>query len=477
MADSAKSNIKHSLSLIRDPKAKVRELCTYAGIVDVEPSVPARRYLRSGMEMLRLAKVYKDEEEYESAFILYMKFITLFVEKLPKHPGYKDAPQKDVINIKQQVKQVFPVAEELKGKLTQRYTEQEKKRQEDERKRAEILAKEQEKIQLQEELRRKEEEERSRKLREQSEELWLREQEEKFRQLQEREKEKQNEKDKHDPNILLVDIPEDFDKNRPSSGLNNERRSIPSGSLSFVPNDLRQGQRPKLEKNLSLDYTPNIPDRELKRTLTISDDTRPEVDRSTKPSAPADHFLSTGTTSLNKYGLKDVVIPRDIVQKFLTVADSNTKRNVETCGILSGKMERGAFFITHVLIPKQTGTPDSCNAENEEDLFDFQDSNDLISLGWIHTHPTQTAFLSSVDLHTHYPYQQLMPEAVAVVVSPKFNETGVFMLTPDLGLPEIARCSKRGHHEHTKHPPVFETSTHAKFVDDRSIILVDLRNK
>ena len=43
------------------------------------------------------------------------------------------------------------------------------------------------------------------------------------------------------------------------------------------------------------------------------------------------------------------------------------------------------------------------------------------------THPTQTAFLSSVDLHTHYPYQQLMPEAVAVVVSPKFNEY-VFIL-------------------------------------------------
>lgn len=61
----------------------------------------------------------------------------------------------------------------------------------------------------------------------------------------------------------------------------------------------------------------------------------PSVDRSTKP---VDHFLSTGVTGTNKYGLKDVVIPRDIVAKFMSVADSNTKRNVETCGILSGKM-------------------------------------------------------------------------------------------------------------------------------------------
>jgi len=76
MAGPMKSNIALSLSYIRDPKAKVRELCTYAGQVEVESSVPARRYLRSGLEMLRMAKVYKDEEEYESAFILYMKFIT-----------------------------------------------------------------------------------------------------------------------------------------------------------------------------------------------------------------------------------------------------------------------------------------------------------------------------------------------------------------------------------------------------------------
>ena len=43
-----------------------------------------------------------------------------------------------------------------------------------------------------------------------------------------------------------------------------------------------------------------------------------------------------------------------------------------------------AFHITHVLIPKQTGTADSCTTENEEDLFDYQDKYDLVTLGWIH---------------------------------------------------------------------------------------------
>lgn len=41
---------------------------------------------------------------------------------------------------------------------------------------------------------------------------------------------------------------------------------------------------------------------------------------------------------------------------------------------------------------------------------------------YLQTHPTQTSFMSSVDLHTHYSYQLMMPEAIAVVCAPKYNE-------------------------------------------------------
>ena len=36
---------------------------------------------------------------------------------------------------------------------------------------------------------------------------------------------------------------------------------------------------------------------------------------------------------------------------------------------------------------------------------------DQINLGWVHTHPTQTSFMSSIDLHIHMPYQMLLDEA------------------------------------------------------------------
>ena len=39
-------------------------------------------------------------------------------------------------------------------------------------------------------------------------------------------------------------------------------------------------------------------------------------------------------------------------------------------------------------------------ALNEEEVFEVQFSQELYPMGWIHTHPTQTCFLSSVDVHT-----------------------------------------------------------------------------
>lgn len=45
---------------------------------------------------------------------------------------------------------------------------------------------------------------------------------------------------------------------------------------------------------------------------------------------------------------------------------------------------RNAFTVTHVIVPKQSGGPDYCDTENEEELFLVQDQHNLITLGWIH---------------------------------------------------------------------------------------------
>jgi STAM-binding protein len=140
---------------------------------------------------------------------------------------------------------------------------------------------------------------------------------------------------------------------------------------------------------------------------------RPAIDRSLKP--------STGTLS-NQYNLRVVTLPSETSRKFLDLAQVNTQRNVETCGILAGRLSQNKFAITHCILPKQTGTSETCSTDQEHELCDIIDSNNLITLGWIHTHPSQTAFLSSVDLHTHFGYQLMIPEAIAIVCAPSYNQ-------------------------------------------------------
>ncbi|CAL8119637.1 unnamed protein product [Orchesella dallaii] len=123
--------------------------------------------------------------------------------------------------------------------------------------------------------------------------------------------------------------------------------------------------------------------------------------------------------------LRHMVIPASLPAQFLLLAQANTERNVETGGFLVGKIRGDQLFITHLIIPKQTGTSDSFVTTNEFETFGLnlsQFKNDLLTMGWIHTHPSQTAFLSSVDMHNHFLQQSSLPESIAIVCSVKDYE-------------------------------------------------------
>ncbi|ODV96475.1 hypothetical protein PACTADRAFT_40630, partial [Pachysolen tannophilus NRRL Y-2460] len=152
--------------------------------------------------------------------------------------------------------------------------------------------------------------------------------------------------------------------------------------------------------------------------------------------------------------LRTVFVPFDLKQKFLDIAQENTIQELETCGILAGKLSRNAFFITTLIIPRQISTRDTCETLDEEKLFEITDEKGLFVLGWIHTHPTQSCFLSSVDLHTQNSYQIMLNEAIAIVLSPhpkfSYEDFGCFRLTDPPGLPIITACNKNGFHPHNE---------------------------
>lgn len=413
---------------------RVRALTKLGSSVDVSEDVPPRRYFRSGMEIIRMANIYAEEGNVEHAFVLYNKYITLFIEKLPKHREYKTANIPEKKETMRKLKEIaFPKAEELKMLLLKQY----------EKEYAEQLVQ-----------KRIEQEAQARDVIKQQE---LEAQRQKQAELQQRQREQEQ----------LIAFEEMIRKQE----LEKERRRIvqefgPPKSPTFPVDLLVTDVRGPPQASFSTPAPPAGAQNHVSPTSSLPG--FPAFDRSLKPAVS----VSAGHSVLIN-GLRQLSVPAELCQKFLKLADANTARGVETCGILCGKLMKNAFTVTHVIVPKQCGGPDYCDTENEEELFLIQDQNDLITLGWIHTHPTQTAFLSSVDMHTHCSYQMMLPESIAIVCSPKFNETGYFSLT-DFGMDEISSCKQRGFHPHPKEPPLFSASRHT-IITDGSVTVMDLR--
>ena len=103
-------------------------------------------------------------------------------------------------------------------------------------------------------------------------------------------------------------------------------------------------------------------------------------------------------------------MPGDLINKFLNIARVNSNKNIETLGTLGGRLSNNKFIISHLLIPKQQGKSDSCTMDGLEDVWDIHDRENIIFLGWIHTHPAYSVFLSSVDMHNQYERQRMLPE-------------------------------------------------------------------
>ncbi|VUC23855.1 unnamed protein product [Clonostachys rosea] len=243
-----------------------------------------------------------------------------------------------------------------------------------------------------------------------------------------------------------------------------------------------EGSAPAIPRKVALDdYQPLIPSPQAGPVAQqpparppkaeIPDDT-PPVPRKERLTFKPGAYLENGDP------IRSIFLPRALRRDFLKVAADNTRRGLEMCGILCGTPVNNALFIRCLLIPDQKCTSDTCETENESAMFDYCDSEDLLMIGWIHTHPTQTCFMSSRDLHTHAGYQIMMPESIAIVCAPKFEPShGIFRLTNPPGLEHILQCNHTDtFHQHSvdnlyrvaEHPQghVYETDKLPFYVHD-----------
>ena len=375
--------------------------------IKVTQNLPVQALMRSAKGLLRVARSYEVNGDEEQAFMLYYRFVLLFMEGIL--PEYRTRmSEEDKAFIKHSSQDVLPKLEMYKKSLKLRYQREhndwkERKAREEaqERERAAIA------------------------IRKVAEKTALKEQKpptydldhRRFVEAQERIRRQESEK---------------------SEKLETSEKPPPPSAPEFH-------EEPEPSKSPH-QFTPI-------------------VDRSSKPTPPSTVFGS----------LHQVVLPGNVVGEFLSIADVNTKRNKETCGLLFGRQMNDQFVITHLVIPKQTGTSDSCEALSDEELIPLTESESLIQFGWIHTHPTQTAFMSSIDLHTHCNSQFIFPEYIGVVCAPAYNSTKVFSLT-EKGLSYISQCpTAHGHHLHREEQTLYEESRHVTIDNNRRVKVVDLR--
>ena len=169
-----------------------------------------------------------------------------------------------------------------------------------------------------------------------------------------------------------------------------------------------------------------------------------------------------------------VLIPEDTVGVFLDLAKQNTNQNIETVGILAGNVTSPNIRVTHLVVPRQKGDSTTCECLEEELVVATLQENDVVQVGWIHTHPSHSTFLSSIDVHTQYRLQRDIPEAVAIVHSHRDGQTGYFRLT-ERGMRDIANCQEDGFHEGCARAENWGTVQTLSATDLVNIKAIDLR--
>ncbi|CAN6648655.1 hypothetical protein TRVA0_023S00936 [Trichomonascus vanleenenianus] len=412
-----------------------QELVEEANSYEFSHHVSFRSWLHVAKTVLNEAVIYQQENAHSEAFLLYNRFANLLLNSLPKHPDFKGSNAKNVRKLlEDNIEFVFKQLERLKSIIDQEV--------------------ESYKL-LQEQNRRK---------REQSE---LRE-----RQIQETVQNQAVDKDYGDQDLedeidmsfmetlsslkrLKAPIKEGIYKTGKVDKNNVSKIQYPSAefSTSVAPPQLNNVPKPPIPPRMPYNQPMYQSAGELgivaapKSASAVSVPIPPP--KTLAREAIAVEHKSRNFTEGNA-PLRTIFLPTSLRESFMELASPNTNRNLETCGILCGSLNRNAFFVTHLVIPHQESTSDTCTTTNEELLFEFVDEKKLFILGWIHTHPSQTCFLSSIDLHTQSSYQIMLPEAVAIVCAPKHNPSwGIFRLTDPPGIDVLKECRQpQGFHPH-----------------------------
>lgn len=186
-----------------------------------------------------------------------------------------------------------------------------------------------------------------------------------------------------------------FSSNTAAGGPGGPSFPVPSTSIAFPVQSVRPLPMPMpshSQPSMNIQY-PDISQSHTQRNNLAPPTVEQEAIRLLQMGSNDQHARSKmtirGSTTEGGEHLRSLIIPSTLISRFVSIAEMNTKANVETCGLLMGTIDADMLQVNHLLIPKQTGGSDRCDTEDEAGIWEFLESKNLLTLGWCHTHPRQ----------------------------------------------------------------------------------------
>lgn len=105
-----------------EPSARLKQLIHMSHDISVDKNISINKYFNSGRELLKSAASFEGKGDIERAFILYLRYMTLFLEKIIHHPEYSKADPAEKNLVKNECNKVFELAESLKTRIKEKYT-------------------------------------------------------------------------------------------------------------------------------------------------------------------------------------------------------------------------------------------------------------------------------------------------------------------------------------------------------------------
>lgn len=118
------SNPGKSESEPLEPATRMKRLVEMSHTITVDKNISISRYFNSGRELIKSAGASESAGDLEKAFVLYLRYMTLFIEKLVHHPEYSKADKSEKNLVKTECNNILVHAEELKKKLLEKFAKE-----------------------------------------------------------------------------------------------------------------------------------------------------------------------------------------------------------------------------------------------------------------------------------------------------------------------------------------------------------------